>query len=178
MKIRVIGENGKLVALDNDSQQAINKITEPVVLTVKKSRSSRYHRKFFQLLNVAYQYWKPVYNNEFHSKSENFVRKAGLTREQINLFKEVYKKELKILEPKKNKEQFRKDLTIKAGFYEIDYRIDGTPRVNAKSISFDKMSHEEFHKLYGKVKNVIYDMILKDISTFDRANFEDEINNF
>ena len=178
MKIKVIGENNKLVALDNDSQLAINKITEPVVLTVKKMRSYRYHRKFFQLLKIAYQYWQPVYNNHFHSKSENFVKQAGLTREQINLFKEVYKKELKILEPKKNKEQFRKDLTIKAGFYEIDYRIDGTPRVNAKSISFEKMSHEEFHKLYAKVKDVIYDIILKDISPLDKDNFEKEINNF
>ena len=117
-------------------------------------------------------------SNALNSKSENFVKQAGLTREQINLFKEVYKKELKILEPKKNKEQFRKDLTIKAGFYEIDYRIDGTPRVNAKSISFEKMTHEEFHKLYAKVKNVIYDIILKDISPFDKDNFENEINNF
>ena len=178
MKIRVIGENGKLVAVDNDSQQAIDKITEPTVLTAKKMRSYRYHKKFFQLLKIAYQYWQPVYNNDFHNKSENFVVEAGLTSEQINLFKQVYKKELKRLEPKKNKEQFRKDLIIKAGFYEIDYRIDGTPRVNAKSISFEKMGHEEFHKLYGKVKDVIYDIILKDISTFDKANFENEINNF
>jgi len=178
MKIRVIGENGKLVALDNDSQQAINKITEPTVLTAKKMRSYRYHKKFFQLLNIAYQYWQPVYNNDFHNKSENFVKQAGLTPEQINLFKVVYKKELKRLEPKKNFEQFRKDLTILAGFSETVYRLDNSPRVNAKSISFDKMSHEEFHKLYAKVKDVIYDIILKDISTFDRANFEDEINNF
>ena len=174
----VIGENGKLVAVDNDSQRAIDKITEPTVLTAKKSRSSRYHRKFFQLLNIAYQYWQPVYNNHFHSKSENFVKQAGLTREQINLFKQVYKKELKRLEPKKNKEQFRKDLTILAGFYEVVYRLDNSPRVNAKSISFEKMTHEEFHKLYGKVKDVIYDIILKDISPLDKANFEDEINNF
>ena len=89
----VIGENGKLVAVDKDSQQAIDKITEPTVLTAKKMRSYRYHKKFFQLLKIAYQYWQPVYNNDFHNKSENFVKQAGLTPEQINLFKQVYKKE-------------------------------------------------------------------------------------
>lgn len=176
--IRVTGVNGKLVALDKDSQQAIDKITEPTLLTFKKMRSYRYHRQFFQLLNIAYQYWQPVYNNDFHHKSENFVMQASLNPEQINLFKQVYRKELKRLEAKKNFEQFRKDLTIKAGFFEIYYRIDGTSRVNAKSISFEKMSHEDFHKLYGKVKDAIYVLILKDISPFDKANFEDEINNF
>ena len=51
-------------------------------------------------------------------------------------------------------ERFRQDLTILAGFYEQHVRLDGSTRVEAKSISFGKMDQDEFEELYSKVIDV------------------------
>ena len=51
-------------------------------------------------------------------------------------------------------DRFRQDLTILAGFYEQHVRLDGSTRVEAKSISFGKMDQDEFEELYSKVIDV------------------------
>ena len=52
------------------------------------------------------------------------------------------------------KEQFermRKDLTILAGFYVQTVRLDGSFRVEAKSLAFDNMDEDEFSECYHAV---------------------------
>ncbi len=43
---------------------------------------------------------------------------------------------------------FRKHLTVLAGFHESFYKIDGSVRVEAKSLSFGSMSQSEFEECY------------------------------
>ena len=50
----------------------------------------------------------------------------------------------------KNFSRFRADMIILAGFYEKHVRLDGSLRVEPKSISFSKMSEDEFSDLYNK----------------------------
>ena len=52
-------------------------------------------------------------------------------------------------------ETLRHQLTIYAGYYNLNYTLDGEEYKTAKSISFAKMSEEEFNDLYDKVIKVI-----------------------
>jgi len=49
---------------------------------------------------------------------------------------------------------FRKNMTVLAGYRDEFYKIDGSVRVEAKSISYSKMGQEEFEALYSALINV------------------------
>jgi len=62
---------------------------------------------------------------------------------------------------KKQRERMRKDLTILAGFYEQSYRLDGSIRTEAKSLSFENMEEEEFSDCYHAVVQAAMKHIFK-----------------
>ena len=61
----------------------------------------------------------------------------------------------------KNLERFRKDIIILSGFHDSYIRLDGSTRIEPKSISFASMSEDEFEDLYGKSIDVIVKYVLK-----------------
>jgi len=92
---------------------------------IKQMRNAGFHRKFFALLNLAFEYWNPgEINHEYGT-------------------------------PEKNFERFRKDLTILAGYYHIVIRLDGTAKPEADSIKFGRMDQATFDALYQNVLSVI-----------------------
>jgi hypothetical protein len=96
---------------------------------ITKPRNPLFHKKFFKLLQVGFNYWEPGEINSKYGK------------------------------PEKNFDQFRKDVTILAGFYTVVTRLDGSVRVEPKSISFASMDEEEFERLYSNVLNVLLEKI-------------------
>ena len=100
-------------------------------------RNAAFHRKMFALFDVAFDMWNP---GEIDSK-------WGA--------------------PEKNFDRFRKDLTILAGYYDVVIRVDGSTRVQAKSISFASMDNDEFEKLYSAVIDVIIKKIIPKYSRDD-----------
>jgi len=102
-------------------------------------RNSAFHRKYFALVNMAFDNWEP---GEIDSK-------YGV--------------------PEKNFERFRHDLTILAGFYDVTIRLDGSTRIEPKSISFAKMDQDEFEKVYSKTIDVLIKHVYSKLS-------KDEIN--
>ena len=107
----------------------------------KKVRNPKFHRKFFALLNFAFDRWEP---GEIDCKYGT---------------------------PEKNFDQFRRDAIILAGYYHIVARMDGTARVEPKSISFTAMDENEFSNLYSAV----IDVFLKRIPQLSEMS-EEEIN--
>ena len=93
-------------------------------------RNVRFHRKFFAMLNLGYDAWEP----------------DGLK----------YKGEA----VQKSFERFRHDVLILAGYYEPVYCVNGKTRLLAKSISFGRMSEDEFEEVYSRVADVILQKIL------------------
>jgi hypothetical protein len=78
-----------------------------------------------------------------------------------------------------NKHNFRKDLELCAGSYERVYSIERDEWIEQhKSISFDKMSEEEFSELYERVKDVLFKVHLKNLSEYDKKEFTNNLNNF
>lgn len=122
---------------------------ETVRCQVTKPQNIAFHRKLFALFNVGYKYWQPA---------------------------EI---DCKYGAPEKTFDQFRKDVTILAGFYEIHHRLDGSFRVDAKSISYGKMSKDEKEKLYSNVINVLLQNIFTGYTEQDVVKMaEEEILNF
>ena len=106
------------------------KVGELAMINVTKPRNSLFHRKFFALLDVAFDAWEPP------------------------------EQEYKGMRVQKNRERFRKDLVIAAGFYDVVANIKGEVRAEAKSISFANMDDIEFEKVYSKIVDVVLQTIL------------------
>lgn len=73
----------------------------------------------------------------------------------------------------KSFEIFRESVQIGAGFYDKIQRLHGEEVIQARSISFAKMSQEEFDSLYVAVLDTIIDYF-----KFPRDGFEEEIAKF
>lgn len=54
-----------------------------------------------------------------------------------------------------NDDHLRYDLLIRAGYYDVHYDFEGKEIVKARSISFDKMTEEEFNDCYNAVVRVV-----------------------
>ncbi len=114
----------------------------------KKVRNPRFHRKFFALLNLGYEYWEP---GEIDTK-------WGV--------------------PQKNFDTFRENITVLAGYGEPVFNIDGTFKMQAQSISFAKMDENEFKKVYDKVLTVLMDRILVDMPRQEVENLAEKFLSF
>lgn len=110
----------------------------------KRVRNYRFHKKYFALLDFAFDQWEPS---------------GGL--------------QYKGMPVAKNKERFRKDLTILAGFYESTVNLRGEVRLEAKSIGFAQMDEVEFEKLYSATVDVILQRIL---TKYTRDDLDEVIN--
>ena len=56
---------------------------------------------------------------------------------------------------------FRKDMTILAGYHKSFYGIDGSVRIEAKSLSYGSMNEEEFEKCYNALIQVAMQKLFK-----------------
>lgn len=132
---------GVLVPVDQQAAEYIAKLKlgGGVTASVKQKRNVKFHRKFFKLLDLAFDAWEPA--------------------------EKIYKGQVVA----KNREQFRNDITILAGFYETTINLKGEVRLVAKSISFANMEQEEFDKVYNRVVDVILQRVL---TSYDRDDLD------
>jgi len=116
-----------LIPADTEAAAWMGKVGmgKHVTATVRLPRNTKFHRKFFAMLDVAYS------NHDW----PEIETKWGKARCSAELF--------------------RKYTIVKAGHYEIALTPHGEPRAEPKSISFTKMDEAEFQKLYSDVLDVI-----------------------
>ena len=139
--------SGALVPGDSEATEALRKIKTGKALRMSATRMRNYefHKKFFALVNFAYEHWEPGDLPD--------ARWDGV-------------------QPEKTFDRFRKDLIILAGFYDATFRIDGSTRIEAKSISFASMSQDDFDRLYSAT----IDAVLKHILThYEREELEEVV---
>ena len=129
--------NNTLAPASEHDQKLLKKIKigAPVKLKLTQVRNYEFHKKYFALLNLAFDYWEPPEHG------------AG------SAFKEKYTVE-------KNFDQFRKNLICLAGFSTPVFLINGDIRFIPKSIAFHSMSEEDFEDLYTKTIDVIIKKVL------------------
>lgn len=142
--------NGSLMPVDQHSidELAKLKIGQGVRVQLTRMRNYAFHRKFFALLNIAFDAWEPT------------------------------AKEYKGQPVAKNFERFREDVTILAGYYTSSVNLRGDVRLSAKSISFSSMDQGEFEKLYSAVIDVVLQRILANYTRDDLDNVVEQVLRF
>ena len=141
---------GALVPADPQATEYIAKLKlgAPVKAEVKRMRNYQFHKKFFALLDFAFENWEPseaTYKGEIVAKS---------------------------------RKQFRNDVTVLAGFGETTITLKGEVRVVAKSISFANMEQDEFDDLYSATVNAILKHVLTHYSRDDLDAVLDQLAGF
>jgi len=141
---------GGLVPLDQQAVEFIAKLKTGAGVTVeiKRHRNPGLHRKYFALLNLAFDAWEPA---------------AATYKDQV---------------VGKNFDQFRNDIVVLAGHYEMAVNLKGETRLTAKSISFASMSQDEFESLYSDTVNVILAKILTNYTRDDIDNVVAQVLGF
>lgn len=131
--------DGALRPADEEAEALTKKFAQGEILKadVRRFRNYRFHCKFFALLTFAFDLW--------------CERGTG---------KGIEYKGQHVLP---NFEQFREDIVILCGFYEMHVRLDGAVRVKAKSIAFANMEQDDFDKLYDKAIDVILHKVIPQV---------------
>lgn len=141
---------GALIPADPQAAEFIGKLKlgQGVTAAIKRHRNPGHHRKYFALLNLAFDAWEPAAN--------------------------TYKGQA----VGKNFDQFRNDIVVLAGFYEMAVNLRGETRLTAKSISFSSMEQDEFEALYNATCNVILARILTNYTRDDLDAVIDRLMGF
>lgn len=124
------------------------KYGEIVSAEIKRPRNYRFHKKYFALMNYAFSVWEP-----------ELLEYKG---QQVG----------------KSFKQFRKDITILAGYYTLTENIKGEVRAEADSISFGKMEDDKFAALYSKTIDVLLKHIFKNYTKEDIDKVVDNLIGF
>lgn len=138
-------QGGMMVPADPAAEEFVRSIKAGagMVVEVKKARNIRFHRKFFSLLQLAFDVWEPHGERTWNGMA---VRKDF--------------------------ERFREDITILAGHYDVSYGLDGNVKLAAKSISFGNCDDLEFERVYNGVLDVVWEKILKEANFRSKEEVE------
>ena len=122
------GQTGLIPACE-EAREWLQKKKPGVTILVdpREPRNGAYFRKWWALVSLAYEYWSEV----------------APTLE--------YKGERVLPE----RDRFRKDLTILAGFYYPVTNLKGEVRIEPASLRWASMTEEEFGKLYDATIQVL-----------------------
>lgn len=126
MKINIIKQQGGvMVPVDDTECERMKRFKsgEQYEVEIKLTRSPAFHRKVWSFFGFCYNYWCAEGTN-WEMLSDNAQRNV-----------------------------FRKNLTVLAGYYEEHQKIGGGVRVEAKSLAYSNMEQEEFEQCYNALIN-------------------------
>lgn len=150
------------------------KIGEWIHADFKRVRNYAFHKRFFKLLQLGFDYWTPVggslspderqlvnrfivylikmsgyqYGETLTAVADEFLLMEGQLRTQ----------EVALL---KSFEPYRAWVTVEAGYFDEVILPDNTRRRIPRSISFARMDEDMFRALYKDVFNVLWNFILR-----------------
>ncbi len=129
---------GAFVPASDEDKEFADKIGagEVVKLKFTRMRNYQFFKKWHSLVRLAFDYWEPP-----------------------ELPDDPEKPWMKEVTLQKSYERFRKDITIRAGYFYATYRLDGTVRIEAESIAWGSMTEETFEKLYSATIDVVLGQI-------------------
>lgn len=140
----------------------------------KQTRNPKFHRKFFALLNLAFDYYEPS-SGVLTQDEKRILRKVFKTLDKASgnngvmldwgkafIKAETDHRKQQIVNIEKAFEPFRKDMIIQSGYY-IATKVPSGTRKEAMSISFAKMEENEFSRLYKAVFDTCWRFVLSRI---------------
>lgn len=180
-----IAQNGQIqyaTEMDEDLFLGLA-IGTPVEIRAKPKRNLMHHRKYFALMKLGLEYWKP--DVSLVSKPERWiahrVAKEFAKLSQNKDFYEKYGKDIadKVLQDVTderkinldgvsyhNLDLYRRKIMIDADFFDYILLPDGGALREPYSIAFDRMSQDKFNEIYRGCFNQIWQQTL--IQVFDK----------
>jgi hypothetical protein len=142
-------QGNTLVACDPSAEKFLKslKLGEGMWIEVKRQRNVRFHRRFFALLNMAFDLWEPAGSKTFNGRPVE-----------------------------KHFERFREEVLVLAGHYDVSYGLDGSVRFTARSISFGKCDEHEFNDVYRSVLGVVWNQIFAGAGFKSEAEVEQVVS--
>lgn len=132
--------DGKLRGMSDRDQAAYTRFRsrlnnaapgEIIEIEAKLPRNSKFHRKFFVLLNLGFDHWECGRKHKTHNG----------------------------MPVTKQFESFREEVLILSGFFEQTFDLNGNMKLTAKSISFASMEEPEFNQVYNAVLDVLLERV-------------------
>ncbi|SFO03146.1 DUF1367 family protein [Xenorhabdus japonica] len=137
----------------------------------KKARNPRFHRKYFALLNLGFEYWEPTGGTISPDEKElvrgyvQFLAHFAGSEEALQSAADEYlaglsKKRAHNITAAKSFDAFRRWATVEADHYDTYEMPNGILYCEPRSISFARMEDLEFSELYKATLNVLWNFIL------------------
>lgn len=147
------------------------KLGAVLVADFKQVRNAAFHRRFFALLNLGYEYWQPTggaispnerklvtgyakYLASFGGSESTLLDAADQYLERIA------DRRAGSISACKSFDAYRSWVTVEAGHYDAIQLPDGTLRKHPRSIAFANMDETEFQQLYRAALDVLWRWIL------------------
>lgn len=150
------------------------KIGEWIHADFKRVRNYAFHKRFFKLLQLGFDYWTPAGGSLSPDELQLVNRFVGYLVEMSGQrYGEVLSAaadEFLLVEGRlrtrdvallKSFEPYRAWVTVQAGYYDEVILPDNTRRRTPKSIAFARMDEDTFRQLYKDVFNVLWNFILR-----------------
>lgn len=126
------GASGLLPACE-EAQEWLKrkKFGATILVEPRGMRNGSFHRKWFALVQLAYDYWKDDVQTVMHKG--------------VNVLPDF--------------DRFRRDVTILAGFHRAVVNIKGDVRLEAESLKWASMTEERFSELYDATIRVLLERV-------------------
>ncbi|CZV53316.1 MULTISPECIES: DUF1367 family protein [Enterobacter cloacae complex] len=156
----------------SDLLQSKIKLGAVLVADFKQVRNPAFHRRFFALLNLGFEYWEPtggaISSNECKLVTgyAKFLASYGGNEGALLDAAEHYLEQVASrrvtngISLCKSFDAYRAWVTIQAGHYDAIKLPDGTLQKHPRSISFANMDEIEFQQLYKAALDVLWRWIL------------------
>jgi hypothetical protein len=175
MELTLLKMSGGVLAPSTpEDAEAIRMLPIGSVIQAKGTgrRNLAFHRRFFALLNLTFDYWEPAGGmvspaeqgilTRFTRYLSQFGSGPVIAQAKDSFIEQLASSRVERHGPQAEKsfEVMRKWLTVEAGYYSTVMLPDGGVRREAKSIKFGKMDQAEFADLYRSVFGVCWRYVL------------------
>ncbi|HDZ8013767.1 DUF1367 family protein [Citrobacter amalonaticus] len=156
----------------SDFLQSKCKLGSVLVADFKLVRNPAFHRRFFALLNLGFEYWEPtggaISANEqkLVNGYARFLASYGGNEGALLDAAEQYLEQIASrritngISLCKSFDAYRAWVTVEAGHFDAIQLPDGTLRKHPRSIAFASMDETEFQHLYKAALDVLWRWIL------------------
>lgn len=137
----------------------------------KLVRNPAFHRRYFALLNLGFDYWEPT-GGAISSNERKLVygyasflaayggNESALLDAAAQYLDRVAEKRAGSISICKSFDAYRTWVIVEAGHFDAIQLPDGTLKKHPRSISFSSMDDTEFHELYKASLDVLWRWIL------------------
>ncbi|CAM3946048.1 DUF1367 domain-containing protein [Pluralibacter gergoviae] len=147
------------------------KLGAVLVAEFRQVRNPAFHRRFFALLNLGFEYWEPT-GGAISSNERKLVtgyakflaayggNEGALLDAAEQYLDRIADKRAGSISACKSLDAYRAWVTVEAGHYDAIQLPDGTLRKHPRSIAFANMDETEFQQLYKAALDVLWRWIL------------------